>query len=79
MSKMIQVREQTKNIPHEVREICDKMLKDLENAKRPTLDAIKCTLDNSFYKKWTKYKIFFLYHLIGFANNPISHSHRKIK
>ncbi len=49
MSKMIQVREQTKNIPHEVREICDKMLKDLENAKRPTLDAIKCTLDNSFY------------------------------
>lgn len=49
MSKMIQVREQTKNIPHEVRLICDKMLKDLENAKRPTLDAIKCTLDNSFY------------------------------
>ncbi len=49
MSKMIQVREQTKNIPHEVREICDKMLKDLEHAKRPTLDAIKCTLDNSFY------------------------------
>ncbi len=49
MSKMIQIREQTKNIPHEVRAICDKMLKDLENAKRPTLDAIKCTLDNSFY------------------------------
>lgn len=49
MSKMIQVREQTKNIPLEVRNICDQMLKDLENAKRPTLDAIKCTLDNSFY------------------------------
>lgn len=49
MSKMIQIREQTKNIPHEVRVICDQMLKDLENAKRPTLDAIKCTLDNSFY------------------------------
>ena len=49
MSKMIQIREQTKNIPHEVRAICDKMLKDLENAKRPTLDAIKCTLDNSYY------------------------------
>lgn len=46
---MIQIREQTKNIPHEVRAICDQMLKDLENAKRPTLDAIKCTLDNSFY------------------------------
>lgn len=49
MSKMIQIREQTKNIPQEVRKICDQMLKDLENAKRPTLDAIKCTLDNSFY------------------------------
>jgi DNA topoisomerase VI subunit A len=49
MSKMIQVREQTKNIPLEVRNICDQMLKDLENAKRPTLDAIKCTLDNSYY------------------------------
>lgn len=49
MSKMIQIREQTKDIPKEVRAICDQMLKDLENAKRPTLDAIKCTLDNSFY------------------------------
>jgi DNA topoisomerase-6 subunit A len=25
------------------------MLKDLENAKRPTIEAIKCSLDNSFY------------------------------
>lgn len=49
MSKMIQVREQLKDIPKEVRVIADKMLKDLENSKRPTLEAIKCTLDNSFY------------------------------
>ena len=49
MSKMIQVREQLKDIPKEVRIIADKMLKDLENSKRPTLEAIKCTLDNSYY------------------------------
>lgn len=49
MSKMIQVREQLKDIPKEVRLICDQMLKDLENSKRPTLEAIKCSLDNSFY------------------------------
>jgi DNA topoisomerase VI subunit A len=49
MSKMIQIREQTKDIPKEVRIICDRMLKDLENAKRPTLEAVKCALDNSVY------------------------------
>ncbi len=47
--KMIQVRESTKDIPKEVRIISDRMLKDLENAKRPMLEAIKCSLDNSFY------------------------------
>lgn len=49
MSKMIRIRELTKDIPKEVRLISDQMLKDLENAKRPTLEAIKCTLDNSVY------------------------------
>jgi len=49
MSKMIRIRELTKDIPKEARIICDQMLKDLENAKRPTIEAIKCTLDNSFY------------------------------
>lgn len=48
-NKMIQVRESTKDIPKEVRLISDQMLKDLENAKRPMLEAIKCSLDNSFY------------------------------
>lgn len=49
MSKMIRVRKLTKDIPKEARLICDKMLKDLESAKRPRLQAIKCALDNSFY------------------------------
>ncbi|MCB0377787.1 MAG: DNA topoisomerase VI [Bdellovibrionales bacterium] len=49
MSKMIRVRELTKNIPKEARAICDRMLKDLENAKRPALQAVKCALDNSYY------------------------------
>ncbi len=29
--------------------LCDKLLKDLEQAKRPVLQATKCTLDNSRY------------------------------
>ena len=49
MAKMIRIRQLTKNIPKEARLICDKMLKDLENAKRPKLQAVKCALDNSFY------------------------------
>jgi DNA topoisomerase VI subunit A len=55
MSKMIQVREQLKDIPKEVKIIADRMLKDLENSKRPTLEAIKCTLDNSFYNSKVGY------------------------
>lgn len=46
---MIRVRKLTKDIPKEARLICDKMLKDLEGAKRPKLQAVKCALDNSFY------------------------------
>jgi len=46
---MIRIRELTKDIPKEARIICDQMLKDLENAKRPTIEAIKCSLDNSYY------------------------------
>ncbi len=49
MAKMIRVRNLTKDIPKEARLICDEMLKDLEKAKRPKLQAIKCALDNSFY------------------------------
>jgi DNA topoisomerase-6 subunit A len=49
MAKMIRVRNLTKDIPQEAKAICDRMLKDLESAKRPKLQAIKCALDNSFY------------------------------
>lgn len=49
MAKMIRIRDLKKDIPHEAKVICDKMLKDLENAQRPSLKAIKCALDNSFY------------------------------
>src|SRR4030095_885478 len=30
-------------------EMCEQMLRDLENAQRPVLEATKCSLDNSFY------------------------------
>ncbi len=37
------------SIPKISKELCNKMLTDLENAKRPILEAIKCSLDNSRY------------------------------
>ena len=48
-NKMIRIRQITKDIPKEARQICNKMLKDLERSKRPLLQAVKCSLDNSFY------------------------------
>lgn len=36
-------------IPKMSKELCGRMLTDLENAKRPILEAIKCSLDNSNY------------------------------
>ncbi len=47
--KQIRIRKLTKDIPKEVRAIADKMLRDLENSKRPVLEAVKCALDNSNY------------------------------
>src|ERR1700761_1609180 len=49
MSKQIRIRELTKDIPHEAKVLCDEMLGELEKAKRPVLEAIKCSLDNSLY------------------------------
>ena len=46
---MMKIRELQKDIPKEALLICNQMLKDLENAKRPQLEAIKCALDNCFY------------------------------
>src|ERR1700733_11897918 len=38
-----------KDIPKISKELCQILLKDLENAKRPILEATKCSLDNSRY------------------------------
>ena len=53
--KKIQIRKQTKDIPKTAMQVCENMLKDLEKAKRPTLSAIKCSLDNSEYNTDTGY------------------------
>lgn len=49
MSKPIRIRELRKDIPKEAKAMCEAMLSDLEKAKRPVLEAVKCSLDNSFY------------------------------
>lgn len=49
MNKQIRIRELKKDIPKEAKVLCDTMLTDLEKAKRPVLEAVKCALDNSFY------------------------------
>lgn len=38
-----------KDLPKLSKEICERMLRDLEKAQRPVLEAVKCSLDNSFY------------------------------
>lgn len=47
--KMIRIRSQNKNIPGMAKDLCEKMLSDLENSRRPVLEAIKCALDNTQY------------------------------
>jgi DNA topoisomerase VI subunit A len=37
------------NIPKLSKDMCLRLLSDLEGARRPVLEAIKCSLDNSFY------------------------------
>jgi len=49
MAKMISIRELKIDIPKEAKILAEKMLKDLENSKRPVLEAVKTSLDNSFY------------------------------
>src|SRR5271167_1005206 len=36
-------------IPKLSKELCNRLLSDLERAKRPVLYATKCSLDNAFY------------------------------
>ncbi len=47
MSKMIRVRELKIDIPKEAMFIANQMLTDLEKSKRPILEAVKTSLDNS--------------------------------
>lgn len=49
MAKPIRIRELNKDIQKEAKQLCEMMLSDLEKAKRPVLEAVKCSLDNSFY------------------------------
>ncbi len=53
--KIIRIRKLTKDIPKEAKILCDMVLKELENAKRPVLEAVKCSLDNSEYNAKTGY------------------------
>jgi DNA topoisomerase-6 subunit A len=46
---MSSLRKTQKNIPKLAKDLCDGMLTDLEKAKRPMIQAIKCSLDNSIY------------------------------
>jgi DNA topoisomerase VI subunit A len=52
---MIRIRKLTKDIPKEARLLCDIMLSELEQGKRPVLEAIKCALDNSIYNSKVGY------------------------
>lgn len=49
MAKLIKIRELNIDIPKEAVKLAEQMLKDLEASKRPVLEAVKCTLDNSYY------------------------------
>ena len=54
-TKMIRIRELDKDILKEAKILADKMLSDLEKAKRPRLEAVKCSLDNSLYNSKVGY------------------------
>lgn len=49
------VKKNDKDISKMAVALCDGMLKDLEKAKRPMLQAVKCSLDNSIYNPRTGY------------------------
>jgi DNA topoisomerase-6 subunit A len=55
MAKLISIRELKIDIPKEARILADKMLKDLEGSKRPVLEAVKTSLDNSLYNSKVGY------------------------
>jgi DNA topoisomerase VI subunit A len=47
--KLHKIRELDLDIPKEAKRLAEGMLADLEKSKRPVLEAVKTTLDNSFY------------------------------
>ena len=49
MARPIRVRDSKIDIKKEAMALCEMMLSDLEKGKRPVLEAVKCSLDNSFY------------------------------
>ena len=49
MSKLLSIRELDIDIPKEAKALAERMLSDLEKSKRPVLEAVKTSLDNSFY------------------------------
>lgn len=55
MSKLMKIRESNIDIPKEARIIAERMLSDLEKSKRPVLEAVKTSLDNSFYNSKVGY------------------------
>lgn len=49
MAKLMKIRELNIDIPKEARRLAEEMLTDLEKSRRPVLEAVKTSLDNSFY------------------------------
>ena len=52
---LIKVRELRLDIPKEAKNLAEKMLSDLEKSKRPYLEAVKTSLDNSNYNSKVGY------------------------
>jgi len=49
MARLNTTRTRDQELPKLSREICNRLLQDLERAKRPVLYATKCSLDNALY------------------------------
>lgn len=52
---LLKVRELQLDIPKEAKQLAERMLKDLESSKRPYLEAVKTSLDNSEYNSKVGY------------------------
>ena len=52
---LMRVRDLKLDIPKEAKNLAERMLKDLENSKRPFLEAVKTSLDNSEYSSKVGY------------------------